>query len=147
MSRLNSNMKIYIYCFFSSRRRHTRCALVTGVQTCALPICACAIICLTVVFIAGSRPRGASKALWAQSPFGWPFMRKSACSARLRHFGRESMTRTVDEIMELAPVIPVLVIERVEDRSEEHTSELQSLMRISYAVLCLKTKQQPHVQN
>src|SRR3546814_19569608 len=30
-----------VYCvffFFSSRRRHTRCALVTGVQTCALPI-------------------------------------------------------------------------------------------------------------
>src|SRR3546814_10442069 len=27
--------------FFSSRRRHTRCALVTGVQTCALPICCC----------------------------------------------------------------------------------------------------------
>src|SRR3546814_7652659 len=25
--------------FFSSRRRQTRCALVTGVQTCALPIC------------------------------------------------------------------------------------------------------------
>src|SRR3546814_15729665 len=25
--------------FFPSRRRHTRCALVTGVQTCALPIC------------------------------------------------------------------------------------------------------------
>src|SRR3546814_4743276 len=30
------------------------------------------------------------------------------------------------------------------DRSEEHTSELQSLMRISYAVFCLKKKQ--HVQ-
>src|SRR3546814_5423675 len=27
-----------VYFFFSSRRRHTRCALVTGVQTCALPI-------------------------------------------------------------------------------------------------------------
>src|SRR3546814_1374524 len=27
-----------LYFFFSSRRRHTRCALVTGVQTCALPI-------------------------------------------------------------------------------------------------------------
>src|SRR3546814_12874119 len=27
--------------FFSSRRRHTRCALVTGVQTCALPILGC----------------------------------------------------------------------------------------------------------
>src|SRR3546814_4123642 len=27
------------FVFFSSRRRHTSCALVTGVQTCALPIC------------------------------------------------------------------------------------------------------------
>src|SRR3546814_7328662 len=27
-----------LWFFFSSRRRHTRCALVTGVQTCALPI-------------------------------------------------------------------------------------------------------------
>src|SRR3546814_4822718 len=30
---------VSVWCFFSSRRRHTRCALVTGVQTCALPIC------------------------------------------------------------------------------------------------------------
>src|SRR3546814_5127184 len=30
---------MYLLFFFSSRRRHTRCALVTGVQTCALPIC------------------------------------------------------------------------------------------------------------
>src|SRR3546814_1510854 len=30
------------------------------------------------------------------------------------------------------------------DRSEEHTSELQSLMRISYAVFCLKKKTKPH---
>src|SRR3546814_15645692 len=29
-------------------------------------------------------------------------------------------------------------LERLADRSEEHTSELQSLMRISYAVFCLK---------
>src|SRR3546814_636233 len=29
---------LLIFLFFSSRRRHTRCALVTGVQTCALPI-------------------------------------------------------------------------------------------------------------
>src|SRR3546814_18130323 len=41
--------KCFVFCqsgevifVFSSRRRHTRCALVTGVQTCALPIC-CAI--------------------------------------------------------------------------------------------------------
>src|SRR3546814_6351699 len=31
-----------------------------------------------------------------------------------------------------------------EDRSEEHTSELQSLMRITYAVFCLKKKTQHH---
>src|SRR3546814_5940741 len=31
------------------------------------------------------------------------------------------------------------------DRSEEHTSELQSLMRISYAVFCLKKKQSTHI--
>src|SRR3546814_7825263 len=29
---------VRVFFFFSSRRRHTRCALVTGVQTCALPI-------------------------------------------------------------------------------------------------------------
>src|SRR3546814_19460718 len=31
-------MCLVVVFFFSSRRRHTRCALVTGVQTCALPI-------------------------------------------------------------------------------------------------------------
>src|SRR3546814_7887261 len=30
--------QLFCFFFFSSRRRHTRCALVTGVQTCALPI-------------------------------------------------------------------------------------------------------------
>src|SRR3546814_4526112 len=39
------NIRIYSNVFFfSSRRRHTRCALVTGVQTCALPICAAAVV-------------------------------------------------------------------------------------------------------
>src|SRR3546814_9903254 len=33
-------LRLLLFVFFSSRRRHTRCALVTGVQTCALPICA-----------------------------------------------------------------------------------------------------------
>src|SRR3546814_8295153 len=33
---------------------------------------------------------------------------------------------------------------RTGSRSEEHTSELQSLMRISYAVFCLKKKRQTH---
>src|SRR3546814_2686877 len=34
----------------------------------------------------------------------------------------------------------VEAVELVDERSEEHTSELQSLMRISYAVFCLKKK-------
>src|SRR3546814_8914891 len=33
------------------------------------------------------------------------------------------------------------------NRSEEHTSELQSLMRISYAVFCLKKKKKQNIQN
>src|SRR3546814_2588633 len=40
------------------------------------------------------------------------------------------------EVGRIAPV----VTEAALDRSEEHTSELQSLMRISYAVFCLKKK-------
>src|SRR3546814_2688973 len=39
-----------------------------------------------------------------------------------------------------AVAMDVAVMEFVEARSEEHTSELQSLMRISYAVFCLKKK-------
>src|SRR3546814_19622854 len=45
---------IVIYFFFSSRRRHTRCALVTGVQTCALPI-------LKVVKLRGAGDREAAR--------------------------------------------------------------------------------------
>src|SRR3546814_6931440 len=37
-------LKVHMFCFFSSRRRHTRCALVTGVQTCALPVFAPTIL-------------------------------------------------------------------------------------------------------
>src|SRR3546814_4657529 len=41
----------------------------------------------------------------------------------------------------LAPADRAIATARVDDtRSEEHTSELQSLMRISYAVFCLKKK-------
>src|SRR3546814_8058605 len=42
------------------------------------------------------------------------------------------------------PLKHALVAEVI--RSEEHTSELQSLMRISYAVFCLKKKQMTHHQ-
>src|SRR3546814_9412792 len=45
----------------------------------------------------------------------------------------ENIARAVDQ-----PVLPMTGIGI--ERSEEHTSELQSLMRISYAVFCLKKK-------
>src|SRR3546814_4255302 len=48
-------MKLIFLCFyfnffFPSRRRHTKCALVTGVQTCALPICHLAAVGLPTGF-------------------------------------------------------------------------------------------------
>src|SRR3546814_3718782 len=48
---------------------------------------------------------------------------------------RQSASRVEKRI---ALALPVFRIERLARRSEEHTSELQSLMRISYAVFCLK---------
>src|SRR3546814_1133572 len=107
--------------FFSSRRRHTRCALVTGVQTCALPIS-------LVPKPAQRRIRGVNRsATWAAG---------RGAPSRLNSYGRRClfMTRTEPELT--GPVKP----ENGTQRSEEHTSELQSLMRISYAVFCLKKK-------
>src|SRR3546814_3709524 len=50
------------------------------------------------------------------------------------------MQRLIEtDIAGLGPEVPEIVAVLL-DRSEEHTSELQSLMRISYAVFCLKKK-------
>src|SRR3546814_2948662 len=43
---------------------------------------------------------------------------------------------------EHAPPVPVIFTKAPSSRSEEHTSELQSLMRNSYAVFCLTKKKQ-----
>src|SRR3546814_7713198 len=51
--------------------------------------------------------------------------------------------RTYGQMIPTTPSHKYVGIYRINDaRSEEHTSELQSLMRISYAVFCLKKKQQ-----
>src|SRR3546814_5912736 len=42
---------LLLCCFFSSRRRHTSCALVTGVQTCALPIFLCLAVHCDLVLV------------------------------------------------------------------------------------------------
>src|SRR3546814_7306017 len=101
----------FFFFFFSSRRRHTRCALVTGVQTCALPIC---------------RPRQG----WQGHPAG----KGARPRLGLRRGARHDAPRPAGRGQEDWPPLGN------RQRSEEHTSELQSLMRISYAVFCLKKK-------
>src|SRR3546814_9491163 len=98
--------------FSSSRRRHTRCALVTGVQTCALPDLDQVLDLDDAAHRAVDVPRDP------------PHQRQMLVRERF-HRG---------------PVRPVARIGERRGRSEEHTSELQSLMRISYAVFCLKKK-------
>src|SRR3546814_7620084 len=53
---------------------------------------------------------------------------------RSQHINAEAALRKTRDAL-------IAVFEQMDDRSEEHTSELQSLMRISYAVFCLKKKQ------
>src|SRR3546814_15792968 len=64
---------IYVF-FFSSRRRHTRCALVTGVQTCALPIYRLAPLWTATDILLASSDDGAILAeiyeAWHKPPFG-----------------------------------------------------------------------------
>src|SRR3546814_3292934 len=64
----------------------------------------------------------------------------------LRSFGEEWKLLPPDamQLFHLFDAIPpkarAVLFRQIENRSEEHTSELQSLMRTSYAVLCLKKK-------
>src|SRR3546814_4923817 len=46
------------------------------------------------------------------------------------------------DFLQLSPLLATVFVRLDGRRSEEHTSELQSLMRISYAVFCLKKKNQ-----
>src|SRR3546814_1336123 len=145
--------------FFSSRRRHTRCALVTGVQTCALPIFALTGFFNLVLtyntgvsfglfqgeaawqpyfLIAVNLAVAAALLLWLRKQSGdlliWAvgLVVGGAVGNAIDRFHQPGVVDFLD--LHLAgwhwPAFNV--------RSEEHTSELQSLMRISYAVFCLK---------
>src|SRR3546814_1740597 len=105
---------MYFFFFFSSRRRHTRCALVTGVQTCALPISRAH---------EGRRQAGGDARVQGRRT-------RPAGGDHGDRGRRRRAQRLADDRRE----------RRAPRRSEEHTSELQSLMRISYAVFCLKKK-------
>src|SRR3546814_6305983 len=124
--------------FFSSRRRHTRCALVTGVQTCALPI----LPQRRNAQVAQAGDAGAAQPLDADDGVGHGGHFRADLRCR-----RQPALRTV-EIALLRRDLgaadhrafggrQALHRARLPGRSEEHTSELQSLMRISYAVFCL----------
>src|SRR3546814_1809753 len=138
--------QIGLSCICSSRRRHTRCALVTGVQTCALPI-----------FLsdrpyrredhqpaaaedAGKEPARSRGRKVAYTRQGCLRRRSAALpiGRRAVEAGQEA-----DEVLHGGRHQPAAGIDREYGgvpRSEEHTSELQSLMRTSYAVFCLKKK-------
>src|SRR3546814_5741749 len=121
--------------FFSSRRRHTRCALGTGVQTCALPISAASP---NEVSGLAHLPAGIA----ARSGVGYVAQAGRTVTA-LRLEGTDiSVTARCAALRDLLQSHGALeeLHSMNSARSEEHTSELQSLMRISYAVVCLKKK-------
>src|SRR3546814_4529668 len=129
---------MYLF-LFSSRRRHTRCALVTGVQTCALPILRKRVSrssdesnARTVA--PASTVSVAPIAYNLGVAVGW---KRFALSGDVTHVdlgGKPGSAQSVDMGVSYTG-------RRASGRSEEHTSELQSLMRISYAVFCLKKTQ------
>src|SRR3546814_17656032 len=73
--------------FFTSRRRHTRCALVTGVQTCALPIA----------------PDGKSLYVTAQEALDTPVFRVDAASGKVERL-KASNDATEGHIGEVTPL-------------------------------------------
>src|SRR3546814_7874255 len=165
----------FLFFFFSSRRRHTRCALVTGVQTCALPILDARLAGIGAPNVGRSRgwgrgctfggywcperrpvPRlGAWMHVWrALVPPTSAGPAVGGMDARLAGFGAPNLMRTAARRggacrrgRAAAPLtlscchgsaagrgVRVKVVPQAGGRSEEHTSELQSLMRSSYAV-------------
>src|SRR3546814_9656747 len=127
--------------FFSSRRRHTRCALVTGVQTCALPISADRrrdLLCGQEA--EADRLRGFDPRCGSGGRAGRLHDDASRSERDDPRPERPSFSLRLGKAALAASASPCPDDARSADRSEEHTSELQSLMRISYAVFCLKKK-------
>src|SRR3546814_10167170 len=123
-------------CFcFSSRRRHTRCALVTGVQTCALPIYISTMMRIVERMVKAGLIETQTSTQDAR-----------VTELLLTDLGAEKLAAargvTSPVYKRLIKGLSASEFRRLLDllRSEEHTSELQSLMRISYAVFCLKKK-------
>src|SRR3546814_7135903 len=145
---------VLVMCFFSSRRRHTRCALVTGVQTCALPIFADAGFKASA-FLPSYGLAEATLAVSIMPPgegIVVELVEETELSGAANDTGRPTRYRaivncgkavkdmTIEVRDEAGNPLADQTVGKVWCRSEEHTSELKSLMRISYAVFCLKKK-------
>src|SRR3546814_6084229 len=125
--------------FLSGRRRLTRCALVTGVQTCALPI-----------YSGRETQSGPARSAWPAKP---PMFDPAVATPIIAPPSAAlPLAGTAGAPPADAPGLPQSAVRpeyrnsgRPLIRSEEHTSELQSLMRNSYAVFCLKkNNNKPH---
>src|SRR3546814_3360054 len=146
----------FFFFFFQSRRRHTSCALVTGVQTCALPIyhlrgirrreCPAPARPHRHRLATEARRRSGDRQHRRADPRSHPRPEKHRAgppcrSARPgRRAGGGNRRRDFFEEGHLLRSFGVGSGRCRSSRSEEHTSELQSLMRISYAVICLIKK-------
>src|SRR3546814_4307529 len=143
---------MFLY-FFSSRRRHTRCALGTGVQTCALPIWR-NFDFQVFRYTARIFPDHGRVGVILNRSLVIPVLafripnavRGAGQGDHISVFGSVYKDPAVNMFFLFTPLfipssnrytcdfVPVLY------RSEEHTSELQSLMRIPYSLFCLKKK-------
>src|SRR3546814_6395699 len=131
-----------------------RCALVTGVQTCVVPISGTEGRVVPTVQPAFTRHAlPAASALVSHPAAGYrrgAIHGSSNATARQQERTRKAPYANPDcrcrrRCAAGSQIHPRFGLypprgRAVHERSEEHTSELQSLMRISYAVFCLKTK-------
>src|SRR3546814_6752445 len=104
-----------------------RCELVNGVQTCALPI------------FSGLRDV-VEPAFCRRNPARDETLLDEAIFLDLDAVGFDGVFQFAKISHDWSPLPPRSTKRVIVVRSEEHTSELQSLMRISYAVFCLKNK-------
>src|SRR3546814_7109136 len=116
------------------------CALVTGVQTCALPIYQVGPVFPNQIDF-DPAPGNLIELSVARLAVDAPQLR----AADVRQTGAESVAQEPEQAENCVGIGSGVGhnLQRIELgflRSEEHTSELQSLMRISYAVFCLKKK-------
>src|SRR3546814_10079358 len=116
-------------------------------------VCSSDLNALRKVVAEGAGPRAFEKifeddALYANGDKGaasLPIFSGNHDMGRIGHFLLQAVRGKIsdDELLRRATLANALLL-----RSEEHTSELQSLMRISYAVFCLKKKtKQAHSTN